>query len=345
MEDKVDQLEPELLPASVGVMIQDPHTLVRDCLRIVVQQLDGARVVGEARLPSEILDTAIRTRPDIAMIDLSDPERALPVIEALTRELPTTRVICLAEDVGQDLIESAIRAGATGLALKTESADDLLRAFDAVRGGSPTIAPNAAGPLLQHYIRIIREKHERDSQIIETLASAVDAKDRYTGGHTQRVTRLARKIAEQLEPGLGSNPQLRYGFMLHDVGKIGVPENILLKSTSLDPSEWEIMKTHPLIGLNIIEPVGLGPEVENVVHHHHERWDGNGYPDRLAGVEIPLEARMFSVADAFDAMTSDRPYRASMPAAEAVESIRKESGRQFDPMAVESFLAVAAAGF
>lgn len=341
----MEHLETEMLPAAVGVMIQDPHTLVRDCLRIVVQQLDGARVVGEARLPSEILDTAIRTRPDIAMIDLSDPERALPVIEALTREMPATRVICLAENVGHDVIESALRAGATGLALKTESADDLLRAFDAVRGGQATIAPNAAGPLLQHYIQIIQEKHERDSKIIESLASAVDAKDRYTGGHTQRVTRLARKIAEEIEPGLGSNPQLRYGFMLHDVGKIGVPENILLKNARLDPSEWEIMKTHPLIGLTIIEPVGLGPEVENVVHHHHERWDGTGYPDRLAGVEIPLEARMFSVADAFDAMTSDRPYRSSMPRAEAIEEIRKESGRQFDPMAVESLLAVAASGF
>jgi HD-GYP domain-containing protein (c-di-GMP phosphodiesterase class II) len=341
---EVQKLTNDLVPATVGVLIQDPHTLVRDCLKVIVEQLDGARVVGEARFPSEALDAAIRTRPDIAMIDLSDPDRALSVIETITTEMPATRVICLAEAAEQHIIEAALKAGATGLALKSESLDDLVRAFDHVRGGQPAIAPNAAGPLLQHYITIIKEKHDRDAAIIETLASAVDAKDRYTGSHIQRVTSLAVKLAEELEPGLGSNPQLRYGFMLHDVGKIGVPEQILLKDSPLDTSEWDVMRTHPIIGLQIIGPVGLGPEVENVVRHHHERWDGSGYPDMLAGVEIPLEARLFSVADAFDAMTSNRSYRPAIPAADAIEKIRQEAGRQFDPMAVDGFLTVASNG-
>jgi putative nucleotidyltransferase with HDIG domain len=343
MLEAVDQHLNNLLPATIGVLIQDPHTLVRDCLKVIVQQLDGARVVGEAKFPTEALDAAIRTRPDIAMLDLSDPERAIPIIETITTELPATRIICLADDADQSVVEAAIKAGATGLAMKSESLEDLVRAFDQVRGGRPAIAPNAAGPLMQHYIEIIREQHDRDAAIIETLASAVDAKDRYTGGHTHRVTSLAAKIADELEPGLGTNPQLRYGYMLHDVGKIGVPEQILLKDGPLDQSEWEVMKTHPLIGIQIISPVGLGPEVENVVRHHHERWDGSGYPDQLAGVEIPLEARLFSVADAFDAMTSNRPYRSAIPATQALEVIRQEAGRQFDPMAVDSFMAVASA--
>lgn len=339
---EVQKLTDDLVPATVGVLIQDPHTLVRDCLKVIVEQLDGARVVGEARFPSEALDAAIRTRPDIVMIDLSDPARALSVIETITTEMPTTRVICLAEAAEQHVIESALRAGATGLALKSESLDDLVRAFDHVRGGQPAIAPNAAGPLLQHYITIIREKHDRDAAIIETLASAVEAKDRYTGAHIQRVTSLAGKLAEELEPGLGSNPQLRYGFLLHDVGKIGVPEQILLKNAPLETAEWDVMRTHPIMGLQIISPIGLGPEVENVVRHHHERWDGQGYPDGVAGDDIPLISRIIAAADAYNAMTSDRPYRDAMPSRVARMRLAQGVETQFDTTVVAAFEAVLA---
>jgi HD-GYP domain-containing protein (c-di-GMP phosphodiesterase class II) len=333
---------PEHRAPRVGVLIQDPHSLVRQCLRVVVEELDGAEVVAEATQPGEVVELVRRIHPDIVMIDMSRRDLALPAIRTVTTESPTSRVICLAEETDQDAIDSAIRAGATGLAFKSESVDDLIRAFDLVRNGLPTIAPNAAGPILRQYMQVLRDKQDRDAAIIETLASAVDAKDRYTGGHTQRVTKIGLKIAETVDPSLISNEQLRYGFMLHDVGKIGVPEKILTKESPLDAAEWEVMKSHPIIGLQIIAPAGLGEDVEDIVRHHHERWDGAGYPDNLSGGDIPLGARIFSVADAFDAMTTDRPYRSALPGEEAVKEIRDNAGRQFDPSAVEAFLEVVA---
>lgn len=326
------------LPDGVTILIQDPHSLVRACLRLVVQQLDGARVVAEASSPMDALEAARRLRPDIVFLDLDDHARSIPVVKALSTEVVEARVICLADDVTPQGIEEAVEAGATAFALKSDSVEDLIRALNQVRLGRASIAPNAAGPLLHHYMQVIREKHQRDIAIITALASAIEAKDSYSGGHTQRVARLAGKIAKAHDPVLGASEQLSFGFTLHDVGKIGVPEDILLKPAGLNESEWEVMRTHPLIGMYIIRPVGFGEMAEGVVLHHHERWDGHGYPQGLKGEDVPLGARLFAVADAFDAMTSDRPYRNAVSREEAIREIIEGSGQQFDPSAVETFL-------
>lgn len=326
-------------PAPVTVLIQDPHALVRGCLRVVVEELDGAQVIAEASSPDEALEIARRVHPDIVFLDLT-ASKAVQVVEAITSEIEEARIICLADDVSNGAMEEAVRAGATAFALKSDSVEDLMRALNQVRSGRASIAPNAAEPFLHHYMQVIQEKHHRDIAIINALASAIEAKDHYSGGHTQRVARLASKLANAHDSALGSNEQLRFGFTLHDVGKIGVPEDILLKSSTLTEDEWEVMRAHPMIGLQIIEPVGFGEVVEGIVLHHHERWDGDGYPDGLKGEEIPLGARLFAVADAFDAMTTDRPYRRGMPKEHAIREIREESGRQFDPSAVDSFLSI-----
>lgn len=327
------------LPGGVTVLIQDPHTLVRDCLRVVVEQLEGAQVIAQVGSPDEALEAALRLHPDIVFLDLADRGSAIPVVEALS-EIDGSRVICLADDIMTSGIEEAVKAGATAFALKSDSVEDLTRALNQVRLGRATIAPNAAEPLLHHYMQVIEEKHRRDVAVISALASAIEAKDSYSGGHTQRVTRLASRIAKAHDNVLGSSEQLGFGFTLHDVGKIGVPEDILLKPSALTREEWDVMRTHPLIGMHIIRPVGFGDVAEGVVLHHHERWDGHGYPEGLSGEDIPLGARLFAVADAFDAMTSDRPYRAALPKDEAVHEIIDESGEQFDPSAVETFLTV-----
>lgn len=327
-------------PGSVTVLIQDPHALVRDCLRLVVEQLDGARVIADVASPADVLETSRRLLPDIVFLDLSDPVSAIPVLEALTHEVEGAKVICLADDVTAGGIEEAVHAGATAFALKSDSVEDLTRALRQVRLGRATIAPNAAEPLLHNYMKVIQEKHSRDVAIINALASAIEAKDSYSGGHTQRVARLATRVAKAHDSVFGVNEQLTFGFTLHDVGKIGVPEDILLKPASLTEPEWDVMRTHPLIGMHIIRPVGFGELAEGVVLHHHERWDGGGYPDGLKGEDIPLGARLFAVADAFDAMTSDRPYRRAIPRQEAISEIIEESGKQFDPAAVKTFLTV-----
>lgn len=325
-------------PPAVGVLIQNRHNLVRGTLRTVVERLYGASVVAEVASPGEIVAAARSTLPDIVVVDLAEGEVALGAVRLVIGDGLTTKVICIADEPSQDLIEEALRAGATGIALKTDSVDDLKRAFEALPEGAATIAPNAAGPLLGHYLEVLEQKRSRDSAVIEALASAIEAKDHYTGGHTRRVAELATRIASLIDPALGSNEQLRFGFILHDIGKIGIPEPILLKKGSLDDEEWEVMKTHPIIGVQIVSPLSLGAETENVIRHHHEAWEGNGYPDILKAEQIPLGARIFSVADTYDAMTTDRPYRSRLAASRAIDEIKDRAGSQFDPDAVEALL-------
>lgn len=190
----------------------------------------------------------------------------------------------------------------------------------------------------------VRSRFSREDSIIEALSAAVEAKDPSASGHASRVTTLARRIAGAIDPRLERNRNLTYGFTLHDVGKIGVPEEILFKTSSLDSAEWEVMRTHPAVGSRIISPAQLGREAEEVVLHHHERWDGDGYPNRLKGDQIPIGARLFAVADAYDAMTNDRPYRGALPSEVAIDELASESGRQFDPQAVDAFLRVVLVG-
>lgn len=284
---------------------------------------------------------SLKMRPDMVLIDLADIRTAIPAIEALLLDLPQVKVIGMAEEPDSHLIEAALRAGASGFALKSDSVDDLMEAFEGVKAGEVKIASRATGPLMASYIGILQHKRMRDASIIAALASAVEAKDTYTGGHAQRVAGLAGKIAAGIDPLLGQDEQLRFGFVLHDVGKIGVPEGILRKESALTPDEWVLMKTHPLIGIQIISPLALDRQIEDVVRHHHERWDGRGYPDGLAALEIPLGARIFSVADTFDAMTTDRPYRRGVSISDAIREIQEQSGKQFDPAAVDAFINLA----
>lgn len=170
------------------------------------------------------------------------------------------------------------------------------------------------------------------------LAQAIEARDSGTGGHVHRVTALAQELLAVVDPVLATNEQLSFGFLLHDVGKIGVPDAILRKPGPLDEAERRIMDTHPAIGHRIVEQAGFAPEVGEIVLTHHERWDGLGYPQGLRGEEIPLATRIFSVADSLDAMTDDRPYRAGMSLTEALEEVVRHSGAQFEPRAVQALL-------
>ncbi|HUR51479.1 MAG TPA: HD-GYP domain-containing protein [Mycobacteriales bacterium] len=170
------------------------------------------------------------------------------------------------------------------------------------------------------------------------LAQAIEARDSGTGGHVQRVTALAQALLQVVDPALAADEHLSFGFLLHDVGKIGVPDAILRKPGPLTPVERQIMDTHPEIGHRIVAQAGFSPLVSEIVLTHHERWDGGGYPRGLRGEEIPLATRLFAVADSLDAMTSDRPYRHGVPLEVAVAEVVRHSGTQFDPAAVAALL-------
>jgi putative nucleotidyltransferase with HDIG domain len=173
-------------------------------------------------------------------------------------------------------------------------------------------------------------------EIIVALANSIDSKDSYTRGHSQRVADTAVEIGREL--GLSENDlkAIRYGGLLHDIGKIGIIESILHKQSQLSPSEMEVMREHPVIGDSIIGAVSLLKSVRPAVRHHHERWDGTGYPDRLKGEEIPLVARVVACADTFDACTSTRPYQRAMPVDAAMGVMESLSGQSLDPKTVDA---------
>jgi len=173
---------------------------------------------------------------------------------------------------------------------------------------------------------------------IEVLATAIDAKDPYTQGHSRRVTQYSVAIAEEINMDRKEIDSVRYAGLLHDVGKIGINDSIIRKPSRLTDEEYAIIKKHPEIGAKILRPVDFLADKVPGVKHHHEYYDGRGYPDHLKGEEIPLIARIICVADAFDAMTTNRPYRKGLSFNTAVAELKKFSGKQFDPGCVDAFL-------
>ncbi len=196
-----------------------------------------------------------------------------------------------------------------------------------------------------------KERRARLEQLIELndayrgtallLGDVVEADDAYTGEHCKDVVRLALDAARQLGLDVEQQRTVEFGALLHDIGKIAVPKEIVNKPGKLDPREWEIIKTHTVEGQRMLERVGgfMG-KVGRIVRSHHERWDGGGYPDGLSETEIPLEARIISCCDAFNAMTTTRPYRKAMPSALALAELVKHAGAQFDPQVVDALVAV-----
>lgn len=177
---------------------------------------------------------------------------------------------------------------------------------------------------------------------VEALAAALELRDDETGGHARRVTELALELTRAVSPELAQSSELRYGFLLHDLGKIGVPDAILLKPGPLDDAEMRRLQAHTTLGEQLVSSIPyLSGVAREVIACHHERWDGLGYTRGLSGERIPLAARIFAVADSFDAITSDRPYRSALPVEHAIEEIGSKAGSQFDPAVVEAFVPIA----
>jgi len=215
--------------------------------------------------------------------------------------------------------------------------DSRPRAFSASERHLAELAGSQIAALLAAF------EHEERAQRLyrETLASlsnALEAKDAVTSQHTEEVVRLAVAVAAELELDLEAVRNVELGAVLHDIGKVRVPETILNKRGPLTDEEWAVMRTHPEVGERILQPIQSLQAILPIVRHHHERWDGGGYPDGLVGRAIPLGARIVAVCDAFRAMTEDRPYRASREEAEAVGELRSCAGTQFDPDCVEALL-------
>jgi putative two-component system response regulator len=222
------------------------------------------------------------------------------------------------------------------------SLDDVVEGLDA--GADDFLSKPCRQPELRARIRSalrLRQalvRMDAAHKAVAALANAVEAKDPNTEQHCQRLANLAARLGAQAGLEGVELEAVAYGALLHDVGKIGVPEAILTKPTALDPDEWDVMRRHPEIGERICEPLMASGAFTPIVRHHHERWDGRGYPDGLRGEQIPLGARIVGLVDAFDAMTHDRPYRRALPTAVAVNELWREAGGQFDRALVPLFV-------
>jgi len=174
-------------------------------------------------------------------------------------------------------------------------------------------------------------------QTIEGWARALDLRDRETEGHSRRVTNLTVRLALAMGYRSGDLVHIRRGALLHDIGKMGVPDHILQKPGPLTPEEWEVMKNHTTLGYELLRPIEFLRPALDIPYCHHEKWDGSGYPRGLGGEEIPIAARMFAVVDVFDALSSDRSYRKAWPREQVLEHIRHSAGTHFDPAVLEAF--------
>jgi response regulator RpfG family c-di-GMP phosphodiesterase len=328
------------------------RALLRTTFEVVDIEVDEAEdaATAEERIAAE--------RPDVIVLDVLMPGiSGLELCRRLKRDRATRDipVVLLTGSEGGTLV-AADAAGADAFVKKPFSPLELLGVVERLAGGVygvPFRLGKQGDPEeqlllyardLRHLLEVERGQRlalqEAYRETVAALATALETKDTGTRAHSQRVQQYALELCRAMAPDLGEEPSVEYGFLLHDVGKIGIPDEVLRKPGPLTEEERRLMQKHTVIGEQMLGGVAFlkGPGL-SVVRSHHERWDGGGYPDGLSRDEVPLGARVFAVADTLDAITSDRVYRRAQPWRTAREEILRQEGRQFDPDVVDAFRA------
>jgi len=335
-------------------LLVDDDSGFRALLRTTFEAVDVE--VDEAANADAAQRCITAARPDAIVLDVSMPGLDGVSFCARLKSARATHEIPVVLLTGSDTASEAAaqEVGADALLLKPFSPLELLAVVERVAAGLHGLPFRSQGKKradeqlllyardLRHLLELERGQRRllQDAyhETVTALAGALESKDHGTGQHSQRVHHYAVELARNVAPETADDEGVAYGFMLHDVGKIGIPDRILQKPGPLTAAERRLMETHTVLGEQLLRGVsflrGTGLEV---VRSHHERWDGTGYPDRRSGAEIPVAARVFAVADALDAMTSDRPYRRAMSWAAAGRELVEQSGKQFDPAVVDAF--------
>jgi ribonuclease P protein subunit RPR2 len=336
------------------VLVVDDDPSLRMLLRTTFEIID---IDVEEAESVAVAESKIGLRPpDVIVLDVDLPdETGIAFARRLRDSDSTARVpVVLLTGLEELTDDEATAAGANALLRKPFSPLELLSTIERLAGGLyegpfQLMAEERPPEQLLLYAQDLRRllEIERSQRLLlqqayeetaSALASALETKDFGTSAHSQRVRRYATELARTLDSRLLEDQSLEYGFLLHDVGKIGVPDRILRKRGTLTAAERRVMQTHTLLGEQMLRNVPLlQGEGLHVIRSHHERWDGSGYPDGLAATGIPVGARLFAVADALDAITSDRPYRSARTWADAQNEIEGAAGVQFDPGVVDVF--------
>ena len=343
-------------PRGRRVLVVDDDPGLRALLQVT---FDSAELeLDEAESVEEATALIAARPPQIVVLDID-----LPGVDGLSfcrtlKDDPATRGLRIVLLSGSDDATPAAMeaAGADALVRKPFSPLELLSLVERLlgEGGEGRSWAAAEADTAEQVILYARDLRrllevERGQRLalqsayretVTALTSALESKDSGTGAHSQRVQTYALELTAAVAPRLGREQTLEYGYLLHDIGKIGIPATVLRKPGPLSPPERRLMETHTVLGEQMLADISLlQGEGLRVVRSHHERWDGGGYPDRLSGEAIPLGARIFALADTLDAITSDRPYRAASSWEAAVDEITGQAGRQFDPRVVDAFRA------
>jgi putative two-component system response regulator len=314
---------PMALERELVLVAEDDHANRTLIARLLERGGYRSITVGDGR---DALRTATDEHPDLVLLDIGLPGlNGLDVCRRLRADPHTVAlpiILVTGQTASRDVV-AGLDAGADDFVRKPYDEAELMARVRSV-------------------LRLARVTAEMVGAhgVIAALANAVEAKDSTTEQHCQRLAGLAHQLGmlSGIEPaGLKG---LVFGALLHDIGKIGVSDAILTKAGPLSRQEWAEMRLHPLIGERICEPLATASEFSPIVRHHHERWDGAGYPDGLKGDLIPLGARIVGLVDAYDAIIHDRPYRPARNVGDALDEIRREAGRQFDPALVELFVPI-----
>ncbi|MEN3002159.1 MAG: HD domain-containing phosphohydrolase [Armatimonadota bacterium] len=318
-------------PPRRHVLIVDDDHLVRDTLRFVLE--DAGYEVWATAHGADAL-AVLESQPiDIVLSDIFMPGmNGFDLLKQIRQRRPDVPVILVTGFGNIEMARQALKEGATDFITKPYNVHEI-----------PILIERN---LTRHSLessraRDLQEAVQRSYRAtLEALLAALDTRDTETEGHSERVAAYTMLMAQRLNLSQEELQHIEHGALLHDIGKIGVPDHILYKPGPLTPDEWEIMKQHPVIGYRMCMRVEMLRPAAPIVLHHHERWDGKGYPYGLSGEEIPLGARLFAIADTLDAMTSDRPYRKALSFAQAREEIERCAGTQFDPELVRVFLSL-----
>ncbi|HEX9814407.1 MAG TPA: HD domain-containing phosphohydrolase [Myxococcota bacterium] len=361
------------------ILIVDDERGPRESLRMI---LSSSHRVLQASSGAEALECIRRKHVDLITLDLNMPGmHGQELMRTVRSEFPQIEIVII---TGCGSIESAaegVRAGicdyiqkpfdvvqvsaAVGRALSRKRARNRLTCFleelggvvGHDRGAQAILEDVQRSEKLRAQIGVLFPDSSgrgeiagkaidqpRTMEFLEVLAETIEVKDRFMRGHARRVSFYASLLAERLSLEVSALEEVRVAAFLHDLGKVGVPTDLLLRAGSLDATERALVEQHPAIGARLVKPLAIPNAIASAIQHHHEWWDGPGYPDGLKGEEIPLTSRIISVVDAFDAMSSDRPYRRALVREAAIDEIRRFSGIQFDPYFAKEFLVILESG-
>jgi putative nucleotidyltransferase with HDIG domain len=341
-------LAPDATVSPTRILIVDDDSTVRDVIGVLLG--DEGYVCATATSAEQAMDLLHATEFHLVVADMKMPGKdGLWLLDRLRAEQPSTAVIMLTAFGDTEAAVECLRRGAADYLLKPPKVTDLIRSIErALAKRRLELARQRYRTSLERRVRektaelskALREVEASYASTLSALVAALDAREHETSDHSQRVVRYTLAIAERLGVPEADRPDIARGALLHDIGKIGVPDAILLKPGPLLPSEWEEMRRHPQTGYTILQSIPFLQRAAEIVLSHQEKFDGTGYPRQLAGEAIPLGARIFAIADTLDAITSDRPYRKGGPIEKARDEIRRFTGTQFDPRCAEAFLSL-----